>query len=85
MTQLIQMVYKAEEKQALQSSCETLSSTLTEFQDINDFNQQMMKLNMEYISHSLDLLPGRARMRRPITARSNQRGFKRFSQFDTKA
>lgn len=85
MTQLIQMVYKAEEKQSLQAACEQLSATLKELQDINDFNQQMMKLNLEYIAHSLDIIAGPSEDEATYHRSLQSEGFKRFSQFDTKA
>lgn len=85
MSQLVQMVYKAEEKQALQAACERLSASLNELQDVNQFNQQMMKLNLEYIAHSLDVIAGPSEQEATYHRSLQSEGFKRYSQFDTKA
>jgi len=85
MEQLIQMVYKAEEKQALRAACEELQDTLTELQEINDFNQQMIRLNLEYVSYSIDLIAGPPEEDATYHRSLQAEGFKRFSQFDTRA
>ena len=55
---LIQLVYHAEEKQQLQRIANELNAAVTELQEINDFNQQLVKMTLEYIHFSQDLLLG---------------------------
>lgn len=55
---LIQMVYHAEEKQQLQRSWHELNEVVAELQDINEFNQQLVKMTLEYLHFSQDLLLG---------------------------
>ncbi|RXZ83480.1 flagellar protein FlgN [Paenibacillaceae bacterium] len=85
MEQLVQMVYIAEEKQQLRAACTELSQALAQLREINDFNQQMIKLNLEYISCSLDLLAGPSEDEATYHRSLQAEGFKRRSQFDTKA
>lgn len=58
MEKLIQVVYHAEEKQQLQRMWKELNAIITELQDINDFNQQLVKMTLEYLHFSQDLLLG---------------------------
>ncbi|MFS0725880.1 flagellar protein FlgN [Paenibacillus sp. 1P07SE] len=85
MEQLIQMVYKAEEKQALREACVQLNEALLELQEINEFNQQMIRLNLEYVSYSIDLIAGPPEEDATYHRSLQAEGFKRFSQFDTRA
>ncbi|WP_020619534.1 flagellar protein FlgN [Paenibacillus daejeonensis] len=85
MEQLIQMVFKAEEKQALRDACVQLNVALLELQEINEFNQQMIRLNLEYVSHSIDLIAGPPEEDATYHRSLQAEGFKRFSQFDTRA
>ncbi|GGF91545.1 flagellar protein FlgN [Paenibacillus abyssi] len=85
MEQLVKMVHRAEEKQLLRTACDELFAALTELKEINDFNQQMIKLNLEYISHSIDLIAGPSEDDATYHGSLQSGGFKRFSQFDTRA
>lgn len=58
MEKLIQYVYLAEEKQRLQLVWRELGSVMKELQDINDFNQQLVRMTLEYLHFSQDLLLG---------------------------
>ncbi|MCR2806738.1 flagellar protein FlgN [Paenibacillus soyae] len=55
---LIQMVYHAGEKQLLQRLWDELNAVVTELQEINEFNQQLVKMTLEYLHFSQDLLLG---------------------------
>ncbi|MCA0757550.1 flagellar protein FlgN [Paenibacillus sp. N4] len=58
MEKLIQMVFQAEEKQQLQRMWKELNAVITELQDINEFNQQLVKMTLEYLHFTQDLLLG---------------------------
>lgn len=58
MERLIQAVYHAEEKQQLQLKWRELSAVMKELQDINEFNQQLVKMTLEYLHFTQDLLLG---------------------------
>lgn len=82
---LIQMVFRADEKQALLAASGRLSKAVNELRELNAFNQQLLKLNLDYIQYSLDVLTGpseeEATYHRPLQSQ----GFTRQSQFDAKA
>jgi flagellar biosynthesis/type III secretory pathway chaperone len=58
MEKLIQAVYHANEKQQLQALWQDLSAALTKLQDINEFNQQLVKMTLEHLHFTQDLLLG---------------------------
>ncbi|WP_424766651.1 flagellar protein FlgN [Paenibacillus sp. sgz302251] len=58
MEKLIQAVFHAEEKQQLQNKWKELSAVIHELQDINEFNQQLVKMTLEYLHFTQDLLLG---------------------------
>lgn len=58
MEKLIQIVYHAEEKVGLQNMWKELSAALKELQDVNDFNQQLIRMNLKNIHFMQDLLLG---------------------------
>jgi flagellar biosynthesis/type III secretory pathway chaperone len=58
MEKLIQVVYQAEEKVQLQRMWKELAGAVNELQDINDFNQHLVRMTLEYLHFSQDLLLG---------------------------
>ncbi|MBD2868409.1 flagellar protein FlgN [Paenibacillus arenilitoris] len=58
MEKLIQAVFHAEEKRQLQIKWKELAAVMNELQDINEFNQQLVKMTLEYLHFSQDLLLG---------------------------
>ncbi|MCU6708445.1 flagellar protein FlgN [Paenibacillus sp. J5C_2022] len=58
MEQLIQVVFHPEEKLQLQRMWKELGAAVTELQDLNEFNQQLVKMTLEYLHFSQDLLLG---------------------------
>lgn len=58
MDKLIQLVFHADEKVALQSKWKELSAVIKELKDVNDFNQQIVRLNLERVHFTQDLLFG---------------------------
>ncbi|CAM4390231.1 flagellar protein FlgN [Paenibacillus alkaliterrae] len=58
MEKLIQAVFHADEKQQLQKMWKELGAVIAELQDINEFNQQLVKMTLEYLHFTQDLLLG---------------------------
>jgi hypothetical protein len=58
MEKLIQAVYQANEKQQLQAIWNDLSAALKKLQDINEFNQQLVRMTLEHLHFTQDLLLG---------------------------
>lgn len=58
MEKLIQAVYLADEKQQLQAVWRELSAALKKLQDINEFNQQLVRMTLEHLHFTQDLLLG---------------------------
>lgn len=58
MEKLIQAVYQANEKQQLQAIWNELSAALKKLQDINEFNQQLVRMTLEHLHFTQDLLLG---------------------------
>jgi hypothetical protein len=83
--QLIQLVHKAALKQALIDATEDLSGAILQLHHINDSNQQMIKLQLEYINYSIDLIAGPSENEATYHRSLQEQGFIRMSQFDTKA
>ncbi|MCD9022303.1 flagellar protein FlgN [Cohnella silvisoli] len=83
--QLIQLVHKAALKQALIEAAEDLSEAILRLHEINDRNQQMIKLHLEYINYSIDVIAGPSEEEATYHRSLQEQGFIRMSQFDTKA
>ncbi|OMF35838.1 hypothetical protein BK133_10330 [Paenibacillus sp. FSL H8-0548] len=58
MEKLIQVVYHANEKQQLQAIWLEMSEVIKKLQDINEFNQQLTRMKLEYLHFTQDLLLG---------------------------
>ncbi|MGM0884191.1 MAG: flagellar protein FlgN [Bacillota bacterium] len=58
MEKLIQAVFQADEKQQLQKLWKELGAVIAELQGINEFNQQLVKMTLEYLHFTQDLLLG---------------------------
>ncbi|MCR8645044.1 flagellar protein FlgN [Paenibacillus sp. N1-5-1-14] len=55
---LIRIIYKAEEKQSLTDAQVALAKVIAELQTVNTLNQEMIKQSLAFIDYSLDLLVG---------------------------
>jgi hypothetical protein len=82
--QLIQLVHKAALKQALIDAAEQLSEAILRLHEINDRNQQMIRLQLEYINYSIDVIAGPSEDEATYHRSLQEQGFIRMSQFDTK-
>ncbi|NIK79345.1 flagellar biosynthesis/type III secretory pathway chaperone [Paenibacillus castaneae] len=58
MEKLVQAVYHANEKQQLQAIWQELSDVMKTLQDINEFNQQLVRMTLEHLHFTEDLLLG---------------------------
>ncbi len=58
MEKLVQVVYLAEEKVQLQRVWKELDRVIKELQELNEFNQQLVRMNLEYLHFAQDLLLG---------------------------
>ncbi|WP_168123431.1 flagellar protein FlgN [Paenibacillus sp. HB172176] len=58
MEKLIQYVYLAEEKQKLQQLWRELNAVISELQNLNEFNQQLVRMTLDYLHFTQDLLLG---------------------------
>src|SRR5690554_5610125 len=58
MTQLIKLVFKAEDKKALSEAQNKLLHTIQQLKETNSLNQQMIEQSLTYIDYSLDLITG---------------------------
>jgi hypothetical protein len=79
------LVHKAALKQALIDATEDLSGAILQLHHINDSNQQMIKLQLEYINYSIDVIAGPSENEATYHRSLQEQGFIRMSQFDTKA
>lgn len=55
---LITIIFKAEERQALQAAQKKLFVTLSKLKDMNALNQQLIEQSLAFINYSYDLLFG---------------------------
>lgn len=58
MEKLIQAVYHADEKRQLQLKWSELSAAINELQQINEFNQQLVRMSLDHLQYTQDLLFG---------------------------
>jgi flagellar biosynthesis/type III secretory pathway chaperone len=58
MEKLIQVVFHVEEKRQLTMMWKELGQAINELQDINEFNQQLVRMTLEYLHFTQDLLLG---------------------------
>ncbi|WP_438447388.1 flagellar protein FlgN [Gorillibacterium sp. sgz5001074] len=85
-TDLIKMMFKAEEKQALQQAQKSLLDTLLRLKDMHALNQQLIEQSLAYINHSYDVLLGPPEDEVVYHNPSQQQGAqKRPGMFDTRA
>jgi flagellar biosynthesis/type III secretory pathway chaperone len=86
MSELVKLVFKAEEKQALLDVQHKLMQTIEKLKEMNALNQQMIEQSLSYIDYTLDLMTGAPDQdmfyQKPSqqTQKSKGKGF-----FDTKA
>ncbi|MCY9665110.1 flagellar protein FlgN [Paenibacillus alginolyticus] len=83
---LIKVIFKAEEKQALTGAQQKLLVTIKEIKDCNNLNQQLIEQSLSFINYTIDLVLG-APEDDVVYQNPNQQahGTKRSGIFDTKA
>ncbi|MBB3110497.1 flagellar biosynthesis/type III secretory pathway chaperone [Paenibacillus phyllosphaerae] len=81
---LIQAVYSAEEKKMLIETSETLRRLVDKLKDINDFNQQLIRMQLNYVDHSLDLLVGPVEEEVTYHRALQANGHRRLNKYDTR-
>jgi flagellar biosynthesis/type III secretory pathway chaperone len=83
---LIRLIYKAEDKQALMRSRDELLAAIDKLRAAHSLNQQLIRQSLAFIEYSLDLLIGppedEAVYQNPA---QHARNVKRIGVFDTKA
>jgi flagellar biosynthesis/type III secretory pathway chaperone len=58
MTDFIKMIFKAEEKKAVQDVHQKLLAILMELKEINSLNQKLVEQSLAFIEYSLDIISG---------------------------
>lgn len=58
MSELVKLVFNAEEKQALIDAQHQLLGTIQKLQELNALNQQMIEQSLSFIDYTLDLMTG---------------------------
>jgi flagellar biosynthesis/type III secretory pathway chaperone len=53
---IVKLLFKAEEKQALKQSQKNLLGTLEKLRELNILNQQLIKQSLEFVDYSIDVL-----------------------------
>lgn len=84
MEKLIQAVYHANEKQQLQAIWHELSAALKKLQDINEFNQQLVRMTLEHLHFTQDLLLGDAEEEATYHRAVQGLAYNRNSRFNTR-
>ncbi|RCW44819.1 flagellar protein FlgN [Paenibacillus prosopidis] len=84
MEKLIQAVYHAYEKQQLQTLWRELSAVMKELQEINEFNQQLVKMTLEYLHFTQDLLLGPTEEEATYHRAVQGMAYNRSSRFNTR-
>jgi flagellar biosynthesis/type III secretory pathway chaperone len=83
---LIKMMFKAEEKQALQAAQKRLLDTLVKLKERNTLNQQLIEQSLAFINYSYDILLGPPEDEVVYRNPAHQQGaVKRTGLFDTRA
>lgn len=83
---LIRLIFKAEDKKALQESQKALLSTIEKLREKNALNQQLIEQSLAFIEYSLDLMIGPPEDEAVYYNPAQQgRGAKRVGVFDTRA
>ncbi|WP_409343772.1 flagellar protein FlgN [Paenibacillus sp. MBLB4367] len=83
---IVKLVVKMEEKQAIYEAQRKLLATIEQLKEVNKQNQQLIEQSLSYIDYSLDLLVGPPDDEATYQHPSNQyAGMKRSGLFDTRA
>jgi flagellar biosynthesis/type III secretory pathway chaperone len=83
-SELIKLVFKADEKKALIDAQSALLETLVKLKKMNDINQQLIGQSLQYINFSLDIIApseNEATYHKP----NQQKGYQKPGMFDTRA
>jgi flagellar biosynthesis/type III secretory pathway chaperone len=83
---LIKIVFKADEKRALIERQKDMLDVLQSLKRVNEHNQRLLQLSLSYINETLDLMTGSPEDE-VVYHKPNVRGngMKRFSTFDSRA
>jgi flagellar biosynthesis/type III secretory pathway chaperone len=57
-TDIMKLVYKAEDRQALSEAHQALMGTIAKLKDSNALNQELIEQSLAFINHSMDLYMG---------------------------
>lgn len=82
---LIKLIFKAEEKQALMQAHSNLMPVLVRLQLINKTNQQLIEHSLSFIDYSIDLVLGPSEESVIYRNPSQQKSDSRVGIFDTRA
>ncbi|TYP75721.1 flagellar protein FlgN [Paenibacillus methanolicus] len=85
MEHLIQAVYSAEEKRLLIETSDALRRLIDKLKELNDFNQQLLRMQLNYVDYSLDLLIGPVEEDVTYHRALQANGYSRLNKYDTKA
>lgn len=85
MSELIKLVFRAEEKMALQEAQRKLMDTIQKLKEMNSLNQQMLEQSLSFIDYTLDLLAGDSEELMYHNPADQKRVNKNVRIFDTKA
>lgn len=85
MEQLVQSIPIVSLKQLLLNASEDLASVIVQLHDLNEQNLQAIRLHLEYINYSIDLITGPSEDEATYHRSLQEQGFVRMSQFDRKA
>lgn len=83
---IVKLIVKMEEKQAIQEAQRKLLNTIERLKEVNGQNQQLIEQSLTYIEYSLDLIVGPPDDEATYQHPANQyAGTKRSGLFDTRA
>jgi flagellar biosynthesis/type III secretory pathway chaperone len=82
---LIKIIFKAEEKQALADAQKSLLTTIEKLRERNTLNQQMIQQSLAFVDYTLDLVLGPPDDEAVYQNPMQQRNGNRPGVFDTKA
>jgi flagellar biosynthesis/type III secretory pathway chaperone len=84
MEQLVQTVHLADEKRTLLGVWTELQSSYRELREINDFNQHLVRLQLEYLHFAQDLLSGSSEDEATYHRELQGADYRRHSRFEAR-
>ncbi|MBD0384184.1 flagellar protein FlgN [Paenibacillus sedimenti] len=82
---LVKVIFKAEDKQALSEAQQKLLATIKELKDCNEINQQLIEQSLAFINYSLDLVIGAPEDDMVYRNPHQNKSGNRIGMFDTRA